>query len=290
MCSVDGPSIAITADNRDPSSSTRARTPRRFPSPSSPRRRRKRASSPCECGLCESARETPTSAASPAPLSAIPGASRRVPLRFTVTFVPAGNTVSRCATSRTTSFEVESGTLANYVSDLVHAHAKAVRFENFFSASPRRASLNSGAGISVRRICCSVTQPVFLSIHSIARTQAASCASFSMESCAARAERVAINKKIQQMEASFTRFVREILAPAGRSACLWMRTALEEINLSGISPPPGGTISANFVFRKNAFRFFGSVEDSVHRLVGGQSRASRASRSRSTGRSTGRLR
>src|ERR1700721_411702 len=91
-----------------------------------------------------------------------------------------------------------------------------------------------------------------------------------MDSSAARAERVAITKKIQQMEGSFTRFVRKFLTPAGRSVCRCdVRGDLGGSICPGFSPRHGRTDeSDDLVFGENAFRFFGCVKNSIHKLIG----------------------
>src|SRR5579862_4200440 len=91
-----------------------------------------------------------------------------------------------------------------------------------------------------------------------------------MDSSAARAERVAIIKKIQQMEVSFTRFVREFLASAGRSAyCCDVSAHLRGSICPGFSRRHGRTDeSDDFVFGENAFGFFGCVKNSIHQFVG----------------------
>src|ERR1700735_3015379 len=112
---------------------------------------------------------------------------------------------------------------------------KPVASNSVLRNSPRRASLNSGAGISVRRICWSVTQFEFLAIQSRPRAQSGATASFSIESSVAREENVTIKRKIQEMGASFTCFVRLILAAtqerkqggcARTSACAWSPAAI----------------------------------------------------------------
>ena len=72
------------------------------------------------------------------------------------------------------------------------------------SASPRRASPDPGAGISVSEICWLVTQLEFLSIQASARRQAGSSASLRMGISVAREEDgVAIKIKIQEMPSEF---------------------------------------------------------------------------------------
>src|ERR1700735_360987 len=210
---MEGPSTAITAVSRGRYSSTSARIPRKFPSPSSPTSPASTIVFAVRTPDTERPRARPTIAARPAPLSEMPGAVRRLPSRFTRTSVPWGKTVSRCAASRIAAapgsdpgrsaitFPVESTRTLN------PSVAKRL-----FRASPRAASPNSGAGISFRRICCSVTQAEFFSIHSRARAQAGLSAILAMAASVARAESVAIKIKIPQIRARFTRFVRD-LAP-----------------------------------------------------------------------------
>src|SRR6202021_551092 len=91
-----------------------------------------------------------------------------------------------------------------------------------------------------------------------------------MDSSGARAERVAITKKIQQMEVSFTRFVREFLAPAGRSACRCDVSAdLRGSICPGFSRRHGRTDeSDDLVLGENGFGFFGRGKKSIHKLSG----------------------
>src|SRR6185437_13404110 len=205
MKSTEGPSTATTAESRGRYSSISALMPRRLPSPSSPTSPASTIVFSVSTRDSASARARPHSAASPAPLSEIPGASIRVPSRLIAMGVPAGKTVSRCAANKTTLPVFRPGRSA------ITLPAASIRTFNpaaaniFFSSAARAASPNSGAGISVRRICCSVTQEAFASIQARPRAQRESTASLEIESPAACADKVAITSTIQQMERTFTR-------------------------------------------------------------------------------------
>jgi hypothetical protein len=84
--------------------------------------------------------------------SPMPGAISRVPSRFTVTSVPSGNTVSRCATTATSGPPAGAGAAADAHDVAFGVHLDVVRpccrsISRY--AFARRSSLNGGAGISV---------------------------------------------------------------------------------------------------------------------------------------------
>src|ERR1035437_1781839 len=75
----------------------RPRIPYRSPSPSSPTVETKSRKRSVVILLSSKAAAAPSRAASPAPLSQMPGARKRPPLRSTLIRVPRGATVSKCA-------------------------------------------------------------------------------------------------------------------------------------------------------------------------------------------------
>ena len=83
--------------------------------------------------------------------SPIPGAASRVPVRFTLTLVPSGKTVSRCES--TASIEVPAPvpfhTPITLPSGSRSTSVSPARRSIFRYAAPRASSLNGGAGISV---------------------------------------------------------------------------------------------------------------------------------------------
>src|SRR5690348_4660887 len=213
MYSGEGPSTAITAERRGPYSSTSARMPRRFPSPSSPTSPDKTMVFSVRMRDSKSARASPATAARPAPLSEMPGAVRRPRSCFTCTSVPAGKTVSRCATNKMTPLASDPERSAMTFPAWSVRASRPLAANSDFRASPRRASSNSGAAISVRRICCSVTQSAFLSIQESPRKEPGSWASLEIESSVARAESAAIQITIPQMRTGFTRIMRRVSSP-----------------------------------------------------------------------------
>ena len=100
-----------------------------------------------------SARTKASIAERPLVSSPMPGASSRVPSRRTVTSVPAGNTVSRCAAT-TTAVPLprprRSPVTLPTASIATSSSPAAVIFARI--ASARRSSMKGGAGISVSSI------------------------------------------------------------------------------------------------------------------------------------------
>src|SRR5229473_4845757 len=156
--SVPEPSRTITAFNFGLYASMRARMPRRLPSPSSPTSATKRIVRRGLMWASWHARAMAMSAARPVPLSEMPGARRRSPSRRTFISVEAGKTVSRWAESTTISFSLAPRSSPMTLPVLSICTSRPEEARRSFTAAARCASGNDGAGISVRRDCCSLIQ------------------------------------------------------------------------------------------------------------------------------------
>ena len=124
--------------------------PRRSPSPSSPTFPTKRMSPGVWTFAASIARMTLNIRASASVSSPAPGAIRRLLFRVTVTFVPSGNTVSRCASTAIigplpaplrTPMTLPSASVSTSVSFAARSISRY--------AAPRFCSLKDGAGICV---------------------------------------------------------------------------------------------------------------------------------------------
>ena len=174
--------------------------PRRLPSPSSPTAATNRMVRSGFSLASRRARASATNAASPVPLSEIPGPMNRLPSRFTFTTVSGGKTVSRCAVSITTSFSFDPGSSPMMFPDLSALTRSPADARSFLKYAPRAASWKGGAGMAVMRACSSLIAPTFFSNQASAR---AACRSReiweALRSCprgAVRAVRPAISNRI----------------------------------------------------------------------------------------------
>ena len=111
------------------------------------------------------------------------------------------------------AFGIGAGALADHVAGLVRVNLKTARREKLFQsfAATRFAKFRRG---NFREVNLLLGYPgrVFFDPVEGSRERG-SLAIFARESSVARAGNMAIHKKIQQMRASFTRFVGRILSP-----------------------------------------------------------------------------
>ncbi len=161
--------------------------PRKLPSPSSPTF----ATKVTEPGVLTparfSTRTIATRVASPRQLSPMPGPVGTGPSRLTWTFVPSGNTVSRCAATTTCGRAPTPGREPRTFPALsMRTSARRSCSNASFIALARRVSLKGGAGISQNRIWSSVTLTSALAASSAALTSrvSESAAAVSVMFCA----------------------------------------------------------------------------------------------------------
>src|SRR5688500_9223908 len=155
----------------------RCRTPRRFPSPSSPTVPTKSTVPGSRTFAVSIARATASSTARPRQSSPMPGPWYTPFSRRTRTSVPSGNTVSRCAESITLGpLPVPGRSPMTFPSSSTRTLRSPSDSKRRRSSAARTASLNGGAGISQMEVCCSSVHALSARTRSSAARTVASAA------------------------------------------------------------------------------------------------------------------